>query len=199
MDKPHPTRRKLIETVLELAEDADFDQITIDMVLDASSVSKGSLYYHFTDFPDLVSTAMAHLFSIGVDRSIQQMDGILRGCQTRGDFLDGLRLAIVYTLGEDGVRQRLNRARIIGMTARNLKLRQHISREQARMTRSIEALFSDARRQGWLNDEFDTHAGAVFVQAYTLGKIVDDVSDDQIDQQKWIDLIMMTLQRVFMA
>jgi hypothetical protein len=32
-------------------------------------------------------------------------------------------------------------------------------------------------------------ATAVFIQAYTLGRVVDDISTEKVDPQKWNDLI----------
>jgi hypothetical protein len=30
---------------------------------------------------------------------------------------------------------------------------------------------------------------AVFIQAYTLGRVVDDISSHKVDQQAWVDLV----------
>ena len=43
----HPTKTALIECAADLLDKYRFDEITVEMVLDRSSISKGSLYHHF--------------------------------------------------------------------------------------------------------------------------------------------------------
>ena len=49
----HPTKQTLIDTVLALMEKKSIEQISSDEVLEISNISKGSLYHHFEDFPEL--------------------------------------------------------------------------------------------------------------------------------------------------
>jgi hypothetical protein len=48
---------------------------------------------------------------------------------------------------------------------------------------------------GWLNKDFDPRAADVLIQAYTLGKIVDDIVDDQMDSKAWNALIGLIVDR----
>jgi hypothetical protein len=50
-------------------------------------------------------------------------------------------------------------------------------------------LINKARNKGFYASDFNAHAGAVLVQAYTLGMIVDDFVDDKMDPQQWYKLI----------
>ena len=47
--------------------------------------------------------------------------------------------------------------------------------------------------------DFDAHAGAVLVQAYTLGMIVDDFVENQMDPEAWYDLIDKVVDKVFLV
>ena len=42
-------------------------------------------------------------------------------------------------------------------------------------------------------------AGAVFIQAYTLGRVVDDISAEKVDPEKWKDLIHEVIDALIFA
>lgn len=195
----HPTRKKLIATFLRLGEAQDFSTITVDAVLGEAQISKGSLYHHFNDFDDLLAQAKAHLFSIGVDRSIEMMGTMLEKSKTAEDFKALIRVLILDTLTPQGVHNRLMRARILGSSMRLPKLQEYVHTEQRRMTEEIAGIFMDAKGKGFVKQDVDPHLAAVFIQAYTFGKVVDDVSDAPIAADDWADWIMSILTHKILA
>ena len=54
MASSHPTKEALIDAVLELLQSEHLVEVTSEEVLEKSGISKGSLYYHFEDFSDLL-------------------------------------------------------------------------------------------------------------------------------------------------
>lgn len=189
----HPTKEKLIATFLQLGEDRDLSLITVDAVLEESGVSKGSLYHHFQDFDDLAGQAMAHLFSTGISRSIYLMRVMLDKSETAEDFTSRIRTLILDTLTPDGIRQRLMRARILGASMKFPKLDNYIRNEQRKLTDEIACMFLDAKYKGFVRMDIDPNLAAVFIQAYTFGKIVDDISEAPIAPDDWTDWIMSIL------
>lgn len=189
MTSIHPTKEKLIETFLALSEEGDIDKITVDEVLDRSRISKGSLYHHFENFDDLIAEAMARRYAEGVDRSIEQMVVALLGCGSKDQFLEGVRLSILQTIRPESAVFRLNRSRIIGMCANNVRLEAKVAAEQDRLSKAIEGLFCEAQKQGWVKPTLHIPAAALLVQAYTFGKVVDDIAVRPVDQEAWVELI----------
>ena len=49
--------------------------------------------------------------------------------------------------------------------------------------------FETAQEKGFLNKNFEARTGAVFIQAYTLGRIVDDVTTTHMNDDDWEKLI----------
>jgi hypothetical protein len=49
----------------------------------------------------------------------------------------------------------------------------------------------EAQEKGWVNKTFDAKTIAVFMQAYTLGRVIDDVASDNqhIDSEDWNDVV----------
>ncbi len=74
-----------------------------------------------------------------------------------------------------------------------------MAEEQTRLTDALIDLINEARNKGVYASDFDAHAGAVLVQAYTLGMIVDDFVDNQMDPEAWYDLIDKVVDKVFLV
>jgi hypothetical protein len=47
-----------------------------------------------------------------------------------------------------------------------------------------------------MNNDFSPQAAAVLIQAYTIGKIVDDVTTEPTDPAAWESLIMKIITKV---
>jgi AcrR family transcriptional regulator len=196
-DSVHPTKAKLLAAATALSQTHHPDAVTIDMVLEHSGVSKGSLYHHFEDFSDLIETVLVNLFTMSVDGNIAAISQVFASATTRAEFVAGLARVTHETQGAALRSVRFRRARLLAYAESRPRLMQKMQAHQARLTRAYTGLFRRAQDNSWFNTDFDPHAAAVFIQAYTIGKIVDDVSNDPIRPEAWEDLIMKIVERVF--
>lgn len=186
---PHPTREKLIAAWLQLATEIGQQNVTVDDVLERSRASKGSLYHHFSSYDDLIAAALAKLYAEGVDRSVRRCAELMQRSTTKKEFLAGVHLLIEHTSGPKSAHFRLARAKIIGMCAGNMALRTRVAQEQRRLSSALEALLSEAQAQSWLRPDLNISAAALLVQAYTFGKVIEDIAFEPIDETTWLDLI----------
>jgi len=193
----HPTRERLILTTVSLLDGGNIDKVHVEEVLARSGVSRGSLYHHFEDFNDLIEAALVYRFSATVDVSIQVITDVLTLSQTREEFFTGIKRVTLTTQSRELAVNRYERARSAGMAGSSDRFKVALGVEQHRITESLIDLFRDAQSKGWMNDRFDPHAAAILVQAYTLGKVIDDISPDQVDEQAWMDLISQLIDSMF--
>jgi AcrR family transcriptional regulator len=185
----HPTRERLVATLVSMLDENPPEKWHVDDVLLRSGVSKGSMYYHFEDFSDLIDAAFVYRFSQHVDANIEWISGLLATADSRDSFFDGLHQLTVATQGKDRAAIRMERARVLGMAAHNERLRALLAHEQGRLTGALTDLVREAQAKGWLSVDVDSHALAVFIQAYTLGQIVNDVTEDEMSRDAWVSLI----------
>jgi hypothetical protein len=75
------------------------------------------------------------------------------------------------------------------MAEKNEKFRRELGKVQSGLTDLFTQQFQEAQNRGWFNKSFDPRAAAVLIQAYTLGKIVDDVVDNPMEADAWNALI----------
>lgn len=194
---PHPTKERLILVTMSMMDGDRPDKVHIDEVLLKSGISKGSLYHHFDDFSELIEAAMIRRFSFLVDASIGLIDKVVHDSQDREQFIAGLRHVTRVTQDPNLSANRFERARALGMAGSNLRFRSALAVEQDRLTSAIEELFRESQHRGWLSMQFNPRAGAVMIQAYTLGQVINDVSDNSYSNDDWVALIDLILDRVF--
>lgn len=195
----HPTKQTLIDTVLTLLETKSIDEINSEEVLEISNISKGSLYHHFEDFSELLEFAMVARFAKWVDYSITNMNQILNAATSRDEMLAGLKQVTQHTQSAALQSQRFERVTTISLAVNNPRMQINLGFEQERLTQALSDLFREANERGWANKNLDPRTVGVLVQAYTMGKIVDDFTPQQMDPKAWEHLINEILAKVFFA
>lgn len=185
----HPTQVRLIETVSTMLDGKSPYEVLIENVLRESGVSRGSLYYHFGDFQALIERTLVIRFSRGVDETIEMMNHIASTAQSQDEFWTWMHDVTVYSQSADLAPRRAERARVIGMAGSNERFRTLLAAEQDRLTAEIIQIITQVQSKGWVRADASPHAVALFIQAYTLGRVLDDVSDNKVDPEEWAGLI----------
>jgi AcrR family transcriptional regulator len=193
----HPTKTALIDCAADLLDKYRFDEITVEMVLDRSSISKGSLYHHFEDIYHLLEAAMIARFARYVDTNIAALRSLLESATTAEGFYLGLAKISAVTQGEGMQRARQERALTIGRAITSPRMSDLLRHEQQRLTDVLAELIRGAQARGLCNPEVEPHALAVLMQAWTLGKIVDDLSETPVNNDAYISLVNRVIREVF--
>jgi AcrR family transcriptional regulator len=194
----HPTKALLISTTVGLLDTKLPDEIAVDEILEKSGISKGSLYHHFEDLGELLEVAQVERYAAWVDRSVSAIVAMLAKVKSREDLVQGLKMITRFTQDPAYSKTRFQRARAIAAAEHNPRFRARLAEEQTRLTEALIDLIEEARNKGLYAKDFDAHAGAVLVQAYTLGMIVDDFADKKMDPEEWYKLIDMVVEKVFL-
>lgn len=185
----HPTKTALIATVVSMLDAMSVEEITCDAVLAASGISRGSLYYHFSDFSDLVEHALAVCFRSAADVSIAAMATAVNQSGSREDFRDRL-LEVAHSIGATiPSADHLERAVPFAAAASSERFRVTLSAEQQRLTDAYTDAISAAQERGWVSREVHARTVAVLIQAVGLGRVVDAVSPNPMDIVEWDRLI----------
>ena len=196
MDSLHPTKRALVQTVLDQLKTKKSSDLTSELILETSGISKGSLYHHFEDFDDLIETAQVFRYAAYVDQSIHLLTKVFQISKNKEEMVAELKKVTRFTQSPDLMPQRMDRATSISLANANPRMMKKMNVQQDRLNEAIIDIFREARDRGWINPEVDLHAGALFIQAYTLGIIINDVSGTKIDINAWDELIDMFLEKV---
>ncbi|MEO0024097.1 MAG: hypothetical protein RL196_538 [Actinomycetota bacterium] len=199
MKTHHPTRDALVDTVVRLLETHQPQELTLDLVLKESGISHGSLYHHFGAFPNLIDHAIVARFSGYVDRSIELLTEAAVHAQTRDALLASLKFVTERTQGSELKVIRAYRMEALAQGNLRPEFGALLGAEQQRLTDAIADLVRDAQAKGLYRPELDPVVVAVFIQSYTIGRAVDDVTPEHMSQDAWNDLINKIIENVLVV
>ena len=197
MSSLHPTKQTLLDTVVYLLNSKLPAEINSEEVLEMSGISKGSLYYHYADFSELIEQALIVRFARYVDASIASLSQVLRTARTKTELFEGLKMVTRRTQSEEMKEGRYERLVSMAAAIRSPRMQLALGVEQERLTEALADLFRESQERGWGNKDFQPRVIAVMVQAYTMGKIVDDITPTHMDEENWALLIDAFLERIF--
>ena len=185
----HPTKAKLIETVVALLDQHPVEAITLDQILEISKVSKGSMYHHFVDFDDLLELAEIRRFSAYVDLSIHKLTQAIMHSNSVDELRSELHKVTLATQNPSLTILRMDRVSAIARAGKSERFQISLGKEQQRLTDGITQIVETGQDRGLVRPDLDARAIAILIQAYTLGRIVDDIVEEKVDPDKWIQLI----------
>jgi AcrR family transcriptional regulator len=193
----HPTGIELVKAVNRLLDIKRADEISTEEVLKESGISKGSLYHHFVDLPDLIETTLIYRYSRWIDSSIKRMSSLLNSAKTPRQLKEAL-FEITYATQKDSLREmRIERARIFAEAQNNERLSEMLIVETERMTSSIEDLVREVIDRELFKPGLNPRAIAIFIQAYTMGLLVNDFTQNKVSFENWSELINKIIAEVF--
>lgn len=189
MKTSHPTKELLINTTVELMAIVPPDQLTSDLVLEKSGITKGSLYHHFQDFGELLEYAHVKIFSRRVDKLMTDIERLFAVNKNRAEILREIDLVLRQESETELTEVRAARIRSIATTISSERATDLMGQEQGRLTLAIADLYRELQERGWANKSLDPLSVSIFIQSHNIGRSVDDFSDVQMDPEKWRFLI----------
>ena len=189
MRDTHPTKVHLTEAAATLIDEFGSQGFTVEQLLEKSNISKGSLYHHFEDFHDVIMQAQVLRFARNVEKDIAALTNVLLASTSREDMFG--RLDLISRATHDPARsgRRADRIEILAGARHSEKMKNALAPTQARLTGAIADLVREMKAKQFISEDLDPAAVAVFIQAYSLGLIVNDVSNEPIDLEKWHAMI----------
>ena len=129
----HPTKEALLDYVSALLESKNPSEVRSDEVLEATGISKGSLYHHFADFSDLIEEALVWRFSKSIDLAVNVLFVALKAAASQEEFRSILlaRQRFVADHSESLFRDRIN---IQSMSLASPRFLEKIAVQQERLT-----------------------------------------------------------------
>jgi len=192
----HPTKGLLLETAISLIDEFGPQGFTVETLLETSKISKGSLYHHFHDFSDVIEQAQVARFSRYVDQDVALLVGLLKSATSREDLETKFSI-IVQGAGMPGRdASRSDRAAILGMARHSKKFAEGLAVEQQRVTDVLTDIAREMQERGWINKDLDAEVLAVFVQAYSMGFVLNDNTSNPVSIDRWSAFISMMLSKV---
>ena len=195
----HETKQHLIQATSELMDEVSLEEISAAMVLERAGASKSSMYHFFEDFGDLLEATLLVRFAASVQASDHAIKEIIETSNDKVNFFKALERVTQATQTRSNSAIRFQRARMLARSERSERFRKSLGDIQQQLTDSLTQAIKNAQDKGFVTLDFQPRTLAVFIQAYTLGKIVDDITTNPMDDQDWDRFITRIASRVFAA
>ncbi len=197
--KPSAAARRLIDATKSLLKSHSPGEITTAMMLEEAGVARNTLYLHFENHTALLEVALLEVFVGGVKEHLELLTDSFKKSRTKADFLK--RVIEVISISQDRQRRdfRIARCRLIAHSERNPRFASLLKAEQSSINKSYTAFFVDLQRKGWMGNNVSPDTAAVLIQALTLGRVIDDVSEEKISQTAWNNAFMKITKEVILG
>lgn len=172
--------------------------ILADEVLETSGVSKGSMYHHFEDLQELVETAQVARYAAWIDASLDFLTTQVATAQTKDELRKALLLLTQVTQTDERKGARAERARALAASFDNPRMAKQMGLESKRLTDAIADVTEEVKNKGLFKPTVNAQVLATYIQAYTLGKIVNDYNPTGVSESEWVDFIMGIVESSFM-
>ena len=166
------------------------------MVLSEAKVSRGTLYLHFEDFSSLLEMVLLEAFSESVEENIDSLRDLIDNASTKKALIRGVEKLTKASQGPSRRDFRFSRVRLIAYAEKNQRFAKLLAEEQTRLNKKFEDIFQALKKKGWLNKSLDLKSVVIFVQAYTLGQIIDDVAGEKMPPDAWNYLISQVVEKI---
>ena len=193
------TKQRLIQATSQLMDLVAIEEISAAMVLERAGASKSSMYHFFEDFDDLLEATFLVRFAGSVQASDKAIKEIIEKSTNKVDFFKALEKVTYGSQSRTNSATRFQRARMLARSERSERFGKSLGDIQQQLTDSLTLAIKRAQDKGFVTLDFQARTLAVFIQAYTLGKIVDDITANPMDDQDWDRFITRIASKVFAA
>lgn len=186
----HPTRISIIAAATELMKKKGVAEFHMDDLLAATGLTRGAVYHHFENVGDVIEATLLAIYTEGVEENINQVRQVLATATTFDEFQDGVVRSNRYFIENKKLHLvRKLRAHAMAATVSSTQLTKAIALKQDDITSEYISVIAEAQRHGWVRSDLDSSSLAVFIQAYSFGMIVDDISKTKADIESLAQII----------
>lgn len=196
-----PNLELVIAETLRQLDKVGESGLRIEELVAATGISKSSLYQNFTDRDGLIAAARATQFEQIVNESIDGIKQLVSSATTRQGLRDALHAATVFTQNISRNADRIQRAAIVAGTVGRPAFAKQLTAAQTRLTDALTSLITEARRNDLISPIHPDRTIAVFIQAYTFGRVLSsfDSKRGAKDNEEWVALIDDIIDRLLFS
>ena len=182
-----------------MIDELPYEELSAGELLRRTGISKGSLYHHFEDYSDVLEAAYLRRFFINIETAVASMEYAMDSAATKDELFAHMRELTQASQDRARAPFRFERARLLGKAERNDRFRVALGAMQQRQTDAFAAAISRAQEKGWVRTDIQARTIAVFIQAYSLGRIIDDITENPMDDEDWNNMINLIAEGTFGA
>jgi AcrR family transcriptional regulator len=187
------TRDRVIEVALAMLEEGGEGSVRIDDVRDRSGVSIGSLYHHFGDRDGIIVAAQVRRFARFAEAEIAALSDIVASSPDLDGFRRALRSLTLHASSQLRVAERWARIAVLASSVGRPELAAEVRAIQTRLTDEFQAHVAQGQARGFFRSDLDARAVALFVEAYSLGYVLNELDERTVSEADWEKVVWSVL------
>ena len=185
----HSTRRTLIDVTSWLMDQKPLLQITSDQVLQASGVSKGSMYHFFNDFDELLEITQAERFNHWANALIKFVSREFEKAHDRESFIAALEKVMSNNCCETLKISHSELSRTLGFALGNTRFSHNIIEIKEKIKFSILNILNESIERALPEfNEIKAENLALFIDTWIFGRIAGDFYRNPVNENEWLNL-----------
>lgn len=195
-----PVMKTVLDAVAERLMVGDETLIRIPEICDATGVNYGSVYHHFGSREGVIDAAYDMVFASAAEQDVESLKSIIANAQHYDGYVASLQgLAGAFASGPQRQARRAMRIRIVAASMTRPELKASIGATQLRITTELSKLIELGQERGWIRHDLTSRSIAVFIMALLVGRSVDDISVEPIDDEEWSAAMRILLSELVQA
>lgn len=184
-----PDHEAVLEKAIEMMLAEGEKGFRIEKIIEATGISKSSLYLHFGGRDGLIEAASLEIFTREVIENIDRTIGVLNQVSTREEASNiiGVLLGIVYDQQES---VRWNRVMVLAASRYRPQLELRLSEAQTKMNDDLEVALQRWYDIGMLRQDVVPRDVATVMQVMTFGRLFRDLdlNKETSTRESWLTM-----------
>jgi len=192
------SRGAFIDAALDIILKDGVDNLRIEDVCERVGITKGSLYWHFTDRDGLIREALLEQLRRISDEQLATMNDAITSATSADDYLSRIVGALANPFDKTEVEQRWKRLELIVATRNDPALSKVMSEVQRRQQKFMTDAMERAAENGLLRRDVDPQAVAAVLSAVALGSVnLSLLESDGPSPEAWTSLMVLFISLLF--
>lgn len=188
------SRGAFIDAALDIILKDGVDNLRIEDVCERVGITKGSLYWHFTDRDGLIREALLEQLRRISDEQLATMNDAITSATSADDYLSRIVGALANPFDKTEVEQRWKRLELIVATRNDPALSKVMSEVQRRQQKFMADAMERAAENGLLRRDVDPQAVAAVLSAVALGSVnLSLLESDGPSPEAWTSLMVLLI------
>ena len=201
--QPRRTRadgRETAQKILHFAEQeltsAGLVNFNLDRVIEASGVSRSSVYHHFGGREGVIAAVETEYLRASLDAGMTEMEQMLLNVSSGAEAFALVEIGVLVSGSDEQKATRRRRISTLAITPNSPATKKLMSEWQASGTKRFAKLIRDLRDKGLCNPVEPIDGAAHLIQSILLGRILVDIIGDPVAESQWTQSATSTLRHL---
>ena len=167
-------RSRILEAAFAIVEESGEAALRFADVAEQAGVALSVITHHFGTREGLLAAVHSRRFAGLVERDVARVSG-LTGVISREEVSVAVARLTREVVAASRAPGRLARVSSIGATHGRPELSEAIAEEATRLIERLTEVLRDLQASGFMVDDVDPRAFAIFIQAYSIGMVLADL------------------------